>query len=266
MTTGRQRLVIVHAGFHKTGTSSLQDHLRRNRQLLSGHVRLLLKEDMPAPAGAAVAYGRAPAPWRMRAFRGALTGALSVLPDEPVPLVLSWEGLSGAMPGHRTVLGRTIRTYRAAAPLALATYEGLHRRFPDADIRFLYTTRDQAGWTASVHGHILRSRRLTEDEATFRDSIAPLATSLAILRRRLPCDVIEAPLAASHDHRDGPAAPLLDLLDLPPSLRRALHPATHSNRGNSPEVRAGLADLNHRISDKAELRRAKAVLTGERDG
>jgi hypothetical protein len=31
--------VIVHAGYHKTGTTSLQDFLHRNRAALAPHLR-----------------------------------------------------------------------------------------------------------------------------------------------------------------------------------------------------------------------------------
>jgi hypothetical protein len=40
------RRVILHAGFHKTGTTSVQEFLRANRSALKKHVAIRLKPQM----------------------------------------------------------------------------------------------------------------------------------------------------------------------------------------------------------------------------
>ena len=131
--------VIVHAGFHKTGTTSLQDYLRKIRPRLPPDIGVYLDSDFPEVGARAVRYGQRPYPWRLARFARALRRYLAgIEPHETY--VLSWEGFSGIMPGHRRLTGPARNIHRAAIPLARAIIRELRRRFgPRTDITFYYS-------------------------------------------------------------------------------------------------------------------------------
>lgn len=258
--------VIVHAGFHKTGTSSLQDYLRKIRHRLPENIAVHLKEDFLDAGNLARRYGQRPYPWRRRRFARALRRFLATVDDRPVQ-VLSWEGFSGIMPGHRRLTGpvRTIR--RAAIPLNRTIIRELRRRFgKETEIIFLYTLREPESWLRSVHGHLLRSIRLTEDfeafRAGFRTPIRLESEAARIAAAIAPVPVVTSWLDTTQGRPEGPAAAVLDLLDLPEDLRANLPRARLTNAGNSAEIRARCLELNCTIADDRELKRLKDELTG----
>ena len=53
-------LVVIHAGFHKTGTTSVQTALTENAERLAPHLRVLLKPDFKPLTDAARACSVAP--------------------------------------------------------------------------------------------------------------------------------------------------------------------------------------------------------------
>lgn len=256
--------VIVHAGFHKTGTSSLQDYLRAIRGRLPGSIALHLAEDFAEAGTCARRYGQRPGPWHLRRFSLALRRYLASVNDAPTH-VLSWEGFSGVMPGHRR-FGHPVRNvHRAAVPLAHAIIVELRRRFgDDAEIVFFYTLRETESWLASVHGHLLRSIRLTEDLERFRAGF-PADLRLDgeaewIARRIAPVPVKTAWLCDAKARREGPAAALLDLVGLPDDLRAALPRARRTNAGDSAALRARFLELNRSVTDARRLKRLKQEL------
>lgn len=263
--------VIVHPGFHKTGTSSLQSYLGQNRAALAPYVAFYGKAAFLQAGSAARIYGQKPYPWRLRAFRGALDRFLTSIPDAPV-IVLSRETFSGAMPGHKRLFGRMVKDYQGVAvPLGRQICAALQARFgPDVQIEFLYTLRDREPWIRSVYGHLVRSIHLTEDfeafRARFRRLMDPAAEARAIAAA-LPLHAVHlARLEDIGGHREGPASCLMDLLDIPAELRAALPPARRANVGQTPEMEQKFRELNASGQDKAALKRQKdRMLKGARD-
>lgn len=258
--------VYVHAGFHKTGTSSLQDYLRTTRKDLAPYVAVHLKEDFLKAGNLARRYGQRPYPHRRIRFARALRAYLASVPDHERH-ILSWEGFSGIMPGHRRLTGPVRNIRRAAIPLNRAIIRELKRRFgPDVKITFYYTLREPDSWIRSVHGHLLRSIRLTEDEAAFVAGFTPpikLDEEAARIKKAIaPVPLVTSWLADTKERREGPAAALLDLIDLPEGIRRFLPRAAHTNAGNDAEVRAQCLEWNREISDDKELKALKDELTG----
>ncbi len=261
--------VIVHAGYHKTGTTSLQDFLHRNRAALAPHLRYYGKADFFAAGAHARIYAQKPFPWRLWRFRRALRHFLDAVEPGRV-IILSRETFSGGMPGHRKIGGRLMTSYAgAAAPLANVMISELRRRFgQDVDITFFYTTRETESWIRSVHGHLRRSIALTEDFDAFRAQFpklkGPADEADTMARLLSPIPVITATLEDYQSHREGPAAALLDLLDVPTDLRATLKPAPRSNRGQSDDLRAKFLKMNRESTDKSALKAAKdAVLSAD---
>ena len=261
--------VIVHPGFHKTGTSSLQAYLSENRETLAPYLTFYGKEDFPRAGTAARIYAQKPYPWRLRQFRRALDSFLADIPDAPV-IVLSRETFSGAMPGHRRHSGRLITGYDCTAQrLGRQITAALRARFgPQVEITWFFTVRDLEPWIRSVYGHLLRSIHLTEDFDTFRAQFPDLP-DLSDLARKIARDIgVPAPhLARLEDtgaRREGPAAALLDLLEVPATVRAGLPAAQRHNPGQDPALEEAFLALNRSGADKETLRQHKDAMLRDR--
>lgn len=260
--------VIVHAGFHKTGTSSLQDYLRQNRRALNPYLAFYGKADFLKAGANARRYGQRPFPWRMWAFRRSLRRFLGGIPDAPL-IVLSRETFGGAMPGHRDWRGHLVSRYSdRAVPLLQTVKDELYRRFgPAVQIEILFTTREREDWLRSIYGHLVRSIHLTETYPQFRASFPDLV-DLEVEARRIgraliPCQVHTARLEETGPTRAGPATAVLDLAGVPAKLRQRLPAAERANVGQPPEIEAKFLELNRSGRSKAELKTIKDQMLQE---
>jgi len=254
--------VIVHAGFHKTGTTSLQDFLYRNRAALKPFLSYYGKSDFLAAGAHARIYAQRPFPWRLWRFRRAFRAFLSGIEADGT-IVLSRETFSGGMPGHRQLGGKLMMSYgRAARPLSRVIVSELRRRFgPETDITFFYTVRAREPWIKSVYGHLLRSIRITADFDTFRarfpDLPGPQVEAKAMARYLAPIPVVIATLEDYATEAEGPAKAVLDLLDVPRTVRSNLIPARRANTRNSAELLAGFLEINRSDLPKSRLKASK---------
>jgi len=257
--------ILVHAGFHKTATTTIQDYLTRNRTRLAPHLRYYGKADLPEAGTAARKFGQRPFPWRLARFRHALRGFLDTL-DPGTPIVMSRETFAGAMPGHRQIHGRLVMDYTAVAvPLARVIVSELERRFgKDAEIVFLYTVRGRSDWLDSVHGHLLRSIRLTDDLAEFRARFPDLPRledqARTIARAIAPVRVETAALEHTSLAPEGPVRPVLDLMEVPQDVRAKLKMAPRANVGQPFDLRATFLAINREVRDKSALKARKDAL------
>lgn len=261
--------VVVHAGYHKTGTTSLQDFLQDNKGALTSQLRFYGKADFLAAGAHARIYGQRPYAWRLWRFRRSLRRFLTDLAPGGT-IVLSRETFSGGMPGHRKIGGEMITSYgRSAARLARVIVSELRRKFgQDVDITFFYTTRDTDSWLRSVHGHLLRSIDLTDDFDSFRarfpDVKGPIGEAADMAAILAPIPVRTAALEDYKSHREGPAAALLDLLGISADVRATLKPARHSNPGQPEEMRETFRRMNARQLTRDVLKRQKEDLIRQR--
>ena len=257
--------VIVHAGFHKTGTTSLQDFLQQNHRYLHPYFDYYGQNDFLNAGAAARLYAQRPFPHRLHRFRKAFRKFLAQIPDRNT-IILSRESFSGGMPGHRKLGGAMITSYhQPALKLARVIIAELRRRFgAEVDITFFYTTRERDSWIKSIHGHLLRSINLTDDLETFRARFPALSSpeeQAARMRGALdPVPVVTAALEDYAEHPFGPASELLDLAGVPANFRVSLLPAPHSNRGQSNALREAFLELNRDGISKPELKARKEQL------
>lgn len=257
--------IIIHPGFHKTGTTSLQNFLLSNRAALRPYFDFYGKPDFPAAGSHARLYAVKRFPWTLWRFRRAFRRFLAPLPKDR-DLVISRETFSGGMPGHRNAFGKMFKSYRhAARPLAKVIVAEVKRKYgPQAEITFVYTTRDPEPWIASVHGHLLRSIRLTDDFATFRarfDTLLGPDVEAGAMRQSLhPVPVITAPLEVYGAKPHGAAEVILDLLDVPTEVRAKLKPVARSNVGQTADLRDRFLEMNRTSEDKQALRIEKKTM------
>ncbi|MFT4620412.1 MAG: hypothetical protein ACI9KS_000523 [Sulfitobacter sp.] len=262
MTNPAPRRILVHSGFHKTGTSSLQGFLDMHSEPLAPYFYAFGRFQAPAIDEAAKTYAQKRFPWRLAAFRRAVRNYLSGAPLDR-NIVISMESLSGLMPGHRLFGGARAEAYSdTAIAMAKVLVRELRRAFgADIDIVFLFTTRQQEDWLRSVHGHLLRSIRLTDDFEAFRTQFIDLPTlpeqAAKIAALLAPIRVEIAALEAYTLCRIGPARAVLDLMDVPKEVRTTLAPAPRANIGQPFDLRTTFLKLNREITNKAALKARK---------
>ena len=248
--------VILHPGFHKTGTTSVQQTLRANRRVLSAHVRILLRPAMVAVCESARAWSAGGDPLDAALFRHELARlAETWASDDSRPVLLASEDLCGHMPGRQG-----LDSYAAAQPLmqaAIATITAVH---PGAAPVLYFSTRAAGPWLASCHAQHLTASRMVltarEYGQRYRAS-ADLDAVIDAIAAALPCPVRRAALEDSAARRLGPLEPLLDVIGLPDTVRAALAAQPRANTAPPPQVLDRLLELNRSDLDDAALRQAE---------
>lgn len=251
--------VILHPGFHKTGTTTVQQALRINRAALSPHLRIVLRPGMIAVCEAARAWSRNRDPLDMALFRYELAQlADDWKAGDPRPVLLASEDLCGHMPGRHG-----LTSYSAAPSLMQAAVETIAQTRPKAGIALFFSTRAAEPWLASCHAQHLAASRMTlsaHDYAERFRASADLDAIVDAVAVAQPYPVHRQALDASRDRRLGPLDPLLDAVGLPEAQRAGLKPQPAANTAPPVHVLNRLLDLNRGDLDDAALRAAKKSL------
>ncbi|SEO70918.1 hypothetical protein SAMN04490248_11021 [Salinihabitans flavidus] len=251
--------IVVHAGFHKTGTTTVQATLRANRTALLPHLAIWMRPRLRPTVLAARGFST----WRDAPSRAKLAIRLTEL-TETLPglksrgLILSAEELSGHMPGRPG-----IDDY-SAVPILMSEIAGaLQNRFPLSDLHIVFTTRAAADWLPSSYWEHVKSSSLTESYEAFAARL-PRAADFAPVVEKTARAVAPASVHAlppTSDHPLGHAGDILRFFDLPAGLElQAVPPA--NTRPPQP-VLDQLLTINRTVHDPAARRDAKrALLSG----
>lgn len=209
--------VLLHPGFHKTGTSSLQRGAAELQPSLRPHLRLMFTHDVLEATRMAKRFSAYGEHADLRRFAEAFTMAVRHTdPADPRALMITSEDLCGYIPGNHGVV-----TYAAAAPLMNVATAVLRAHFgPEAAISVFFTTRAARDWQNSVWWQNLRALRLTEDFETYRQHLIEAADLDAIVdqvdtRIRHHATVIDAPIEECGAGPLGPLGAALDHLGVP---------------------------------------------------
>lgn len=252
--------ILLHPGFHKTGTSTAQHLFWHNRERLAPHVAIFQLRHLRDVAKLCMGFSKTQNPLLLLDMADALDSAFANLPaDDPRHILLSCEGLSGHLPGWPNV-----ETY-GAAPVTTSYLCGyLEDRFPNHDLSVTLTTRASGDWLFSAYRHHLRGFRLTVTWDEFRKKYAPAADldgAVDEIRKGVaPYAVTSLPLDQSRDHPLGPGGAILESLDLPSGILAQLDPVAAGNRGPTSEVAEQFRVLNASTLDDAEVRDKKEAL------
>lgn len=220
--------IVLHAGFHKTGTSTAQAFLDENAQRLPKGWRYLPHPDPAYAALRRLCRGRGGAGRlsEIEQAMAALIAAQQLGPDDV--LILSTEDFAGPIPDKASAHP----LYHCAPALARA----LVRACAGHQVTLIYTTRARASWLRSWHGHLMM----------WRDEVPPLEdllrsprvagfsfeTTLEAIRAAADAPVIDLALEDHAAERLGGA--ILAAAGLPEADRVKLHPVSLKNRG-APE-------------------------------
>tara|TARA_R110002072_G_scaffold44812_5_gene125016 strand:+ start:1196 stop:1984 length:789 start_codon:yes stop_codon:yes gene_type:complete len=256
------RRIILHAGFHKTGTSSIQATLRENRVALKKHAALRLRWHMQDLISATRGYSTWRDPLTLIKVQDRFETLMNALPGMPRrTLIISAEELAGHLPGRGD-----LDDYSAAPVLLYAFWEIMTKRYPAAEIILYLSTRGPDPWLRSAHWEHVKASNMTMDLDAFRDryhDAANLDDMVTEIASRVPCPVHHAALEQCKDLPLGPADPLLDLCDLPLTLRAALVAPPPANTRLGDDVLHAMIEANktHKTPDARNA--AKAAILAE---
>ena len=155
----------------------------------------------------------------------------------------------------------------AATPALMARAEDVIRDVfgYETDVVFHFTTREPMAWLKSTYKHNLRTSRLIMDEDEYNHTYAP-AADLKGVAEAVAHDVkgkVNTIDLADLTGVEGPAQPLIDLIELPEHRRRKLVPYPPANTGPRDDLVADLLALNRSKLSDSDLKTAKANLLGK---
>ena len=256
----KSRKIIIHAGFHKTGTTSLQQNLRANRAVLRPDIRLVLRPGMTALCESARAYSRSREDYDLGLVKYEAALLVEKLQNETAStIIISSEDLSGHMPGRHRLHG-----YGAAPHLMGAMVMAFKTAAPDDAITFFFTTRTREAWLRSCYVQHLRAARMIWDEADYMKRMKTSADFAAIIdqiKREVPeCEVLTTSLEEHTARPLGIAEALLGFLALDEKRRAAMVPSALRTSALPADIQAQLLALNRSDLDTAELKKAKRAL------
>lgn len=251
--------IIVHAGFHKTGTTTVQKALRLNNTVLRPHLQVVLRPKMINLCEAARVYSKRRDSTNLGLFRIEVAQLAEALDTEdPRPVLLASEDLAGHMPGRHG-----LRAYTAAPKLLATLAETLAESCPGAQVELFFSTRSADAWLASCYAQHLRATRITDSRGDYIKShrgSADLNTIVDRIAEASTCPVHRAALEESTTRPLGPLDPLLDLLELPDALRGMLVPSPAANMAPPRSEMDKLLQLNRSTLSAQDLRAAKDMI------
>ncbi len=254
------RQILLHPGFHKTGTSSIQHFLWINRETLEPHFDLRMFRHMKPVARLAALFSRTANPLDLVDMVGLLDDVFDEFPvREDRDLLISCEGLAGHLPGWPGV-----RDYSAVPTLMTYIAGYLAERFPDAQVKLIFTTRNAHDWLYSAYRHHLRGHRLTLDFKSFDAAFRSAADLDRVIREvaevLAPLPVMFMPMKDALSHPLGPGAALVDQMNVPADVRAALTPVGKGNEGPSDQLWEQFLRLNRsELPDKVVAEKKTAL-------
>ena len=253
------RAIVIHPGFHKTGTSTLQQVLRRNRPVLKGHMRIVLKGEMTDLIHAARGYSTWRDPFTLDKFAHRFHALLERVGRMPKRvLCISAEELSGHLPGRAG-----IPDYAAASVLAAEMVRVAGKVYPRAPVQFYLTLRDPEPWLRSAYWEHVKASSMTLDWTEFAAATrqgADLAAAADAVEAAVPGPVVRQRLEASADDPLGPARRLLDLCGIPGEVHRGLEPVPPANTRHDDGVLLALLAANRDYTDRDARQAAKRAI------
>lgn len=248
------RRIIIHAGFHKTGTSTIQTTLRENRVAMKGQVALRMRWHMKELVAATRGYSTWRDPLTMIKVQHRFGLMMNELPGMPRrTLIISAEELAGHLPGRDE-----ITDYSAAPILLYAFWEIAKKRYPAAEINIYMSTRAPEPWLKSAYWEHVKASNMTMDFDAFAaeyEGASDLDTMIAEIASRVPVPVYHQRLEDCADLPLGPASPLLSLCDIPEDVLAKLTPMPPENQRFGDDVLEALLKVN-RSYDSSEARKA----------
>ena len=254
------RQILLHPGFHKTGASSIQHFLWHNRETLAPYFDLRMFRHMKPVAATCARYSATQQPLDLLDLVDQLDASFQLFPtSESRDMLISCKGFCGQFPCTPIVPDYS------AVPVLLTNLAGyLAERFPDAQVKVLFTTRDAQDWLFSMYRQQLRSRRLTDSFEQFAATYANAADLTAIINEVAkalhPLPVMFMPLEDMIKHPLGPGAAVTDQMRVPQAVCKTLHPVGQDIEGPSEAIWKMYLELNQSTYPDRHVATQKAAI------
>lgn len=259
----KRRIVVVHAGFHKTGTTSAQALLRQHGKQIWPQHALVLPPRIPQILRVATLHSALLDPLSLTEFAFRLREFLETLElGKKRGLCISAEDLSGLIPGRNGHLGYE------AAPVLMSTIARCIEEVigEDINLTFYVSTREPDAWLRSTYWQNLRGSRMTERYETYAKNMAEHANlgavCDAIKQAVTPHNFVMTKLEETRNLPLGPGEPLLDLLEIEPEARKIIQPVKAHNVAPPPELIDAVLRLNRSDLDDERLAVEKSSALG----
>ena len=251
--------LLIHAGFHKTGTTSVQRLLAKNKRALAPLTHVFLRKHLETACDAARTYSASRDTADLLDFSAAFAAFLEARDMEDTrDIILSAEDLCGLMPGRRD-----LETYDAAPKLMKAVTLLIDRILGDRidEVIFYFSLRAPEPWLRSCHTQHLRAIRMTLTPEDYARAYAGSADLPHIVDKiRIATAPYRVETAWLEDYADaplGPLTPIADLLGWPASIRNNLTTLPPANTSIPPDLRAEFLEINRNTENVHEMRAAK---------
>jgi hypothetical protein len=254
------RRIILHTGFHKTGTTSITTTLRANRAALKTQVAMRLPPQMRELISATRGYSTWRDPLTLMKAENRFHNLLDALPSMPRrTLIITSEELGGHLPGRGDLMDYS------AMPVILYSFWTIAReKFPQAGIEIYLSTRNQADWLVSAYWQHVKSSSMTLDLQAFLEKFhgaGDLTYMVNEIASRVPCPVHHCALEDSKHRLLGPVEPLLDLCEISQTVRDTLQAAPAENIRPDMATLLDLLDVNRTVKDpEKRIATKKAIL------
>lgn len=238
------RQILLHPGFHKTGTSSVQHFLWHNREKLTPYFDLRMFRHMKSVAATCAKYSASLDPLDLLDLVPQLDESFTLFPaNKNRDMLVSCKGFCGHLPCNSAV-----KDYRSVPVLITYLAGYLAERFPDAQVKILFTTRNAQDWLFSMYRQQLKAHRLAEDFATFSKLYAAAADLNAVINdvavALTPLPVMYMPLEDMIRHPLGPGAAVVDQMSVPAAVKQTLEPVGIGNAGPDEAIWKHYLELN----------------------
>ena len=254
--------IVVHAGFHKTGTTSIQSFLMENGKHLWPHMALVMPARINEITKWATLHSVIGDPLSLEEYQFRMVEFLKTLDiGKKRHLCISSENLAGLIPGRS---GK--ESYTRCPELMAATKQALIDVFgSDLPITFYLSTREPISWLRSSYWQNLRASDLRMDFKTYVDthqSAADFQPVIDATRAALgSTPLLTTALEETTLMQFGPATPIIDLFPLPAATRDTLTLPAVKNTSPEPATIAQVLELNRSGLDTDTLdARKKALL------
>ena len=239
--------IILHPGFHKTGTTTLQNALHANRSTLAPDIHVLLKDDLSGLIGATKGFSGSLDPLDL-ALVSFETAQIAQTLRGHKGVIISAESLCGHIPGRDGDILRSIT-------------DAINQSLPQAQLTVALTIRPAAEWLLSCYTQHLRASRMRSTADEYVNEFADCA-NLAVMAQQIANAVSPSPThvldsQASRSRRLGLLDSLLDIAEYPVAKRSALVPATDANIGPSPAQVTALLEINRSTQSHKDVHAAR---------
>ncbi|MBC6408778.1 MAG: hypothetical protein GDA40_12180 [Rhodobacteraceae bacterium] len=242
--------IVIHPGFHKTGTTTLQAVLRQNRALLRPYLKSILPGEIKSLLQAARGYSMWRDPFTREKFRSRFRAPLAKQDQLRGPcLCISTENLSGHLSG-RGSLG----DFSAAIALTKDMARITTQTVCSAEIQFYFSTRAAKPWLDSAYWEHVKSSSMTMDLDTFNTRfsragdfdplLAKIATNVPIAVNRL------------EEVSPAPWSPLLTLCGVHDEVQDNLAQTAPKNLRLPQQALDALLTANRELADRRTTKQA----------